>query len=129
MKIKVGDAELEAVMGVETLVVYEEEFGRDLLKDMFGKLEVDVDDLLDYEDAEAEGAEAEDAEEPGGGKLNLDFTQTNWTAMTRVLWASLKTADPAGIPPYRAWASSAGAFNMQEVITVLTPAAIQQFFR
>lgn len=126
MKLSVGGKELEAELGVETLVVYEEEFGRDLLQDMFGKVDVDVSKLT------AEAGDADEGDEPEetevGSVISVDFTQTNWTAITRVLWASLKTANP-WFPTYREWSKSVGGLNLQEVVNELTPVAIRQFFR
>lgn len=112
MKIDVGNGEVDAILGFETLVTYEEEFGRDLIQDFFGKAEVPVGD------------------EPDGSEktVTIDFTQTNWTAITRVAWAAIRTADP-DIPGYGEWIKGVGDMNLRELNEALFPEAIRKFFR
>ncbi len=108
MKITVGDREYEGTMGVGTLVLYEEEFGRDLIQDLFGKVTVD---------------------DGGDTALTIDYTQTEWTALLRVAWAAIRTKDPGSAPGFREWASSLGELNLNVLTEQLVPVAIRQFFR
>lgn len=112
MKIDIGGEEVEAELGFETLVTYEEEFGRDLIKDFFGKAEVPVGE-------EADGSE---------NTVTIDFTQTNWTAITRVAWAAIRTATPS-LPGYREWLKGVGETNLRELNEALLPEAVRKFFR
>lgn len=64
-----------------TCVIYEQEFGRDLIKDIYGKIDVTHVDSAGV----------------------LDFTQTNWTCVIRAFWAMVKTADPS-TPSFDQWA-------------------------
>ncbi len=109
MKITVGDKEYEGTMGVGTLVAYEEEFGRDLIQDLFGKVTV--------EDGGDEAA------------MTIDYTQTEWTALLRVAWSAIRTASPDAVPGFREWASSLGELNLNVISEQLVPVAIRQFFR
>lgn len=112
MKLDIGGEEVEAELGFETLVTYEEEFGRDLIQDFFGKSEVPVGE-------EADGSES---------TVTIDFTQTNWTAITRVAWAAIRTATPS-LPGYREWLRGVGETNLRELNEALLPEAVRKFFR
>lgn len=115
MKITIGDGrEIEVELGFETLVTYEEEFGRDLIQDFFGKSEVPVGDLA----GDGDGAET----------VTIDFTQTNWTAITRVVWAGARTADDK-VPGYREWIGTVSDMNLREANEALLPEAVRKFFR
>ena len=114
MKIDTGNGnEVEVELGFETLVIYEEEFGRDLIKDFFGKTEVPVGD-------EADGSE---------DTVTIDFTQTNWTAITRVVWAGARTAAGDGFPGYREWIRTVSDMNLRQASDTMMPEAIRKFFR
>ncbi len=81
-----------------TLMVYEQEFKGDLIKDVYGHINL------------AEGSEDFDDE---GNQIGFNFTVDNWTAYPRAFWAMLKTAEaiarsegrrvPA-VPRYESWA-------------------------
>jgi hypothetical protein len=111
MKITIGDDEAEAIFGVGTLAAYEEEFGRDLIQDLFGKVRV------------------EDPDKQGDDVLyTIDYTQTNWTALLRATWAGVSVADPA-TPPFKEWAKGIGEINLNELMNQVVPVCIRQFFR
>lgn len=111
MKITIGDAEHEAVFGVGTLVIYEEEFGRDLIQDLFGKVQVTDPD-----------GKADDV------LYTIDYTQTNWTALLRAAWAAIRAAEPS-TKPFKAWAAGIGSVNLNDLSNQVVPEAIRQFFR
>ncbi len=112
MKITIGEEDFEATMGVGTLVAYEEEFGRDLIQDVFGKVKVE-----DPKKAEEDGL-----------VMVLDYTQTEWTALLRVAWAAIRTADPS-LPGFKEWAAGVGEVNFNTISGQVIPAAMRQFFR
>ena len=85
---------------------------RDLIQDFFGKAEVPVGE-------EADGSE---------NTVTIDFTQTNWTAITRVAWAAIRTATPS-LPGYREWLRGVGETNLRELNEALLPEAVRKFFR
>lgn len=108
MRIDYGKGEVEAIMSVETLMVYEQEFDSDLIRDFLG--------LQDVSDDEAEGGES------------LDFRQVNWTALVRVLWASIKVADP-DTPSFKEWCRGLGDINLLKVNAALGAEVVRKFFR
>lgn len=120
MKISIGDKEYEATMGAGTLVAYEEEFGRDLIQDLFGKVTVD--------DAGDNGS-GKDDDGSAGVLFTIDYTQTQWTALLRVAWTAIRTADPSSVPGFREWTASLGELNLNALSEQLVPVAIRQFFR
>ena len=90
MKFEIGDnRELDIKVNFYTLYLYENEFGSDMIKDVFGVIKV------------------RELKEDDDGGFELDYTTTNWTALTRALWASAKCADE-DIPRYSEWAKTMG---------------------
>lgn len=132
MKIKIGDTEKEIILSVETLSIYEEEFNRDLIQDFFGKVDVRRGDLKDIAEEAVGDGEKEDEEvsEPSDDDLlfTIDYTSTNWTSITRVLWAALRTADRS-TPSYLSWIKTLGAINLNTINAQITPECMRQFFR
>lgn len=105
-EITVGGESRKAMASVLTLMLYEQEFGKGLIEDLFGKVE--------------NVAQDED--------VVIDFTATNWTAMARVLWACLKTADDS-LPGFAEWSRGADDLNMFEVAGKLNSLVNGAFFR
>lgn len=110
MRIDYGQGEQEAVLSIHTMMLYEQEFGRDIIQDLFGKAKVRKDE------------EEEDV------LFSVDYRDTNWTSAVRVLWAALKTADDS-LPPFSEWERSLGAVNLHVVAHALMQEALRQFFR
>lgn len=109
MKIDYGYGEKEIIVSVLTLTLYEQEFQSDLIQDLFGRVSV--------EDTDASENEI----------ILLDFSRTNWTAVTRCLWACLKTADPS-LPSFKSWASSLGKVNLFDLKEELIPVVMENLF-
>lgn len=109
MVIDYGEGEAEALMGVQTMTVYEQEFGRDIIQDLFGR-------------AVVRRQEVEDDVE-----FAVDYRDVNWTALVRVLWAAIRTADPE-TPPFAVWSARVGSLDLNAVNDALYPAAIGAFF-
>ena len=89
-KLTVDGKEYEAKVTFYTALLYEQEFGRDMLKDFIGVQTLDDD---------------------SSGTLSIDFTKVNWTAATKVLWAAMKTASDS-TEPDTIWVKKAGGVNM-----------------
>lgn len=116
MDIKINGEVKEAVFSLETLSLYEEEFGRDLLQDVMGKATFDP------------NAEAENAEKAERGVITIDYTEANWLAVIRALWAALKVADQS-LPSYKSWSKGISAVNMAYINNLVVPEVIDKFFR
>ena len=97
----------EVLFSVETLVTYEQEFGRDMIQDIIGRVA-----LRDDEE----------------GTTLLDFRDTNWTAVTRALWAGLKTADPR-VPSFSAWSKGVSGIDLYSLSNQVVTAVAESFFR
>lgn len=109
MLIDFGCGEVEATPCVKTLVIYEQEFGSDMVQDLFGRETVrrtDDSDVL----------------------FAFDYRDFEWTAALKALWASVKTADPS-TPPFRAWADSLGDVDLMEVVARFIPEVRARLFR
>ena len=105
MEFVINGEKVKADLSAYTFVVYEQEFGSDLLADVLGKVAVNDDDT----------------------ELYLDFTQTSWSKVSRAAWAMAKTVDES-IPSYNAWAKNAREFNMFELNTIIGEAISDAFF-
>lgn len=111
MLIDYGQGEREIAVSILTLMIYEQEFGGDMLKDLFGRVEIREDDLVD-----------------AGTTFTFDYTTYNWTAATKALWACLKTADDS-VPSFRTWASQVGDVNLYKAWLQLMPEVSRRLFR
>ena len=109
MNIDYGYGEKEIIASVLTLTLYEQEFKSDMLQDLFGRVTLDDTEMGENE------------------IIALDFTRTNWTAVTRCLWACLKTADPA-LPSFETWASSLDKVNLFNLKEELIPVVMENLF-
>ena len=87
-------SEVEYQATAYTLMVYEQEFGTDLIQDVYGRIDI------------TKAAQADD------GSIVLDYTVDNWTAELRCFWAMCKTAHDIAqaqgrkipdVPPYKVW--------------------------
>lgn len=124
-----GTGEVEILATAYTLVIYEQEFHSDPIKDVFGKHQLDG-EKAGVKDAAAAGSAA---------TLYLDFTQENWVEETRLLWAMVKTAnvlaDDRGdvapndrVPGYMEWMKRVGKVNMRDIADAVFDEAVDGFF-
>ncbi len=110
--IDYGDGEHEFICTALTCMIYEQEFVTDpnekitgdLIADTIGKVTLSSNDILHVTD---DGAYVTTV---------LDYTQVNWNAIFRALWAMLKTAQENGdkstpIPGFKAWQSTLMSFE------------------
>lgn len=111
MKFTIGEGrDLEISINFYTLYLYEQEFGSDMIQDTIGVVRV----------GEPKGGE--------DGVVELDFKSTNWTAMTKALWAACKCADD-GTEPYRQWARGLEGVNMYALSESFASLIFQELFR
>jgi hypothetical protein len=109
-EVKIGEEIRNAKVTFYTALIYENEFGKDMLKEFFG-----VQALSD--------PIAED-----GDVLSVDFTRINWTAASKALWAAIKTADES-VAPYGIWVKESSGANMWLVYEQLAAEIADCFFR
>lgn len=100
-----------AAAGLRALDIYEQEFGRDLIKDVYGVMEFTKADVTPDDEV----------------LVTLDFRKVNWTALVRAAWACLKNEDDS-IPPYKRWIAEASGLNLNELNTKAAPAFEDAFF-
>lgn len=106
-----------------TLVVYEQEFSRDLIKDVFGR--IDVTQALRNIDAE-------------GNTIAMDYTIDNWTAYPRAFWAMLKTSEAIckrdnrpclAVPSYTQWCLETRSIDMGQLSQIVFDECQRGLFR
>lgn len=92
-----------------TLVVYEQEFKSDLIKDIFGRIDV---------------RNAAKNFDENGNLVAMDYTIDNWNAELRAFWAMLKTSEaiakadgrPAEmVPPFIQWCLKTRSIDMGQI--------------
>lgn len=115
--------ERELVASAHTLMVYEQNFKRGMIEDVFGRISVEGHD--------------EDVTDDGYLRV-LDFTIDHWGAYVRALWAMLKSgADLARaegrqyvpIQNFEDWSIKATNLNMSDVSRVVIQECQRGFFR
>lgn len=107
-----GDTELEA--SVWTLVVYEQEFGSDMLGDLFGEVKfADDSGKFMVENGEVVG---------------IDYSKFKWTTCVKALWAASKAANP-DIAPFKDWAAKMKGINLFTVATKFVDELQKELFR
>lgn len=112
-----GSGPVEITATLYTLSLYEQEFGGDLIKDVFGRHTKD---------------EADD-------EVLIDMTTNNWNAEIKALWAMVKTAadlkDERGdlapndrVPSFKKWSKTVGKINVREIADAVVEEALDGFF-
>lgn len=111
MRIDFGQGEQEVIVSVATLALYEQEFnGADMIQDLYKKV------CIRKSDSDDDIIAA------------IDFRNVNWTALTKVLWAALKTADDDTLP-YKEWSVKVGDINLMDLNAQLGPEVERRLFR
>lgn len=113
-----GGSEHTAAAGLDALTVYEQEFHSDLIKDVYGIVDVTESDL---EGAVTRAGAADDV------ILTIDFTKTNWTAVLRAVWACLRSKD-SHIPSFATWSKQTEGLNLRDMNEAAIPAFEEGFF-
>lgn len=128
-----GTGEIEILATAYTLVIYEQEFHSDPIKDVFGKHQ------LDGSEEVGNGVERAASGDGSAATLYLDFTQENWVEEMKLLWAMVKTAnvlaDDRGdvapndrVPGYVEWTKRVGKVNMRDIADAVFSEAVDGFF-
>ena len=113
--------ERELCISAHTLMVYEQQFKRDMLKDVFGRITI-----------------SEDVVDDDGKVLIADYTQDNWTNYLKALWAMLRSgADLARsegrayeeVPPFDEWSMHATNLDMADISRVVVEGVQRDLFR
>lgn len=110
-KVEIGGKEYEAEVSFYTAQIYEAEFRADIIKDLFGEQDLSSPFELD-----------------GDEVVKIDFTTVNWLAMTKALWAALKTADDS-TPGYQVWMKKTSGTNLWVVQELIGAEVADCFFR
>ena len=92
-----------------TLVIYEQEFKSDLIRDVFGRIDLRR-AALNYDD--------------DGNPIAMDYTIDNWTHELRAFWAMLRTSyeiaraegrKATPVPPFTQWCLSIRDIDMGQI--------------
>ena len=118
-----GCGEREIVATAYTLLIYEQEFKRDMIKDVFGRIDLRK-AALNYD--------------KDGNPVVMDYTMDDWNAELRALWALLRTAQELAtrkgekrdaVPSFQKWVMDTGAIDMQLVSNAVVEECQRGFFR
>lgn len=109
--IAINGKTVKAEVSFYTAQIYEAEFKEDLIKDLFGVQ--DDSSLIEFQ---------------GDEVVRIDFTQINWLATMKVLWAAIKTVDDA-TPSYTRWMKKTQGVNLWEARQLLSDEVSDCFFR
>lgn len=106
-----------------TLVVYEQEFKSDLIKDVFGKIDLrNAQSLVDDE----------------GNIVVVDYTSDNWIAELKAFWAMLKTSEAIArrenrpclqVPSFVEWCITTRSIDMGELSRIVITELNRGLFR
>lgn len=110
-EVGINGKKTKAEVTFYTAQLYEAEFRSDLIKDLFGVQ--DDSSLVEFKGEEV---------------VRIDFTQINWLATMKVLWAAVKTADDK-VPSYAKWMKQTQGVNLWEVREFLSNEIVDCFFR
>ncbi len=92
-----------------TLVIYEQEFKKDLIKDVFGRIDI-RNAAKNFDD--------------DGNMIAMDYTIDNWMGELRAFWAMLKTSAEIArsegrqydnVPPFVQWCVKTRSIDMGQI--------------
>lgn len=126
-----GAGEREAIATAYTLMLYEQEFKADDAPGVTGNMIADVFGIIDLRKARTQV-------DAFGNVVVLDYTNDNWPAYLRALWAMLRTSSESkrarGIdvpltPRYEEWVKTVGQVNMSEIMSAVMDECNRGLFR
>lgn len=106
-----------------TLVVYEQEFKSDLIKDVFGRIDLRNSQTILDED---------------GNLVVVDYTSDNWIGYLKAFWAMLKTSEAIcrrenrpclAVPSFNQWSLETRSIDMAELSHVVIAELNRGLFR
>ena len=110
-EVSINGEKKKAEVSFYTAQLYEAEFRKDIIQDLFGQQNLSAPVEMDGEEV-----------------VSIDFTKVNWLSVAKVLWAALKTADES-TPSYTAWMKATKGLNMWLVQEQLAAEVVDCFFR
>jgi len=110
-EVSINGENKKAEVSFYTAQLYEAEFRKDIIQDLFGQQSLMTPIQMDGEEV-----------------VSIDFTKVNWLSVAKVLWAALKTADDS-TPNYTAWMKTTKGLNMWLVQEQLANEVADCFFR
>lgn len=121
-EVIIDGKKVKAEVSFQTAIIYESEFGSDMLQDVMGAHKAGEDSIVEFKTVE--GSDGESQVEVTG----FDFTRVNWGSLLKALWASIKTADPS-VSGYTAWANNTRGIDMLELNGIISDEIADCFFR
>lgn len=115
MQLDLGNGPVELEVSFWTLVVYETQFGSDMIGDLFGKVTATRDELAE------QGGEEPDT-------FTIDYTAYDWNAGVKAMWAAAKAAN-RDTPAYEQWCRSMSDLNMWPLMEQLKSEVLARLFR
>lgn len=106
-----------------TLVVYEQEFKSDLIKDVFGRIDLRNSQTVLDDD---------------GNLIVVDYTTDNWIGYLKAFWAMLKTSEAIcrrenrpclAVPSFNQWSLETRSIDMAELSSVVVRELNRGLFR
>lgn len=106
-----------------TLVVYEQEFKSDLIKDVFGRIDLRNSQTVLDDD---------------GNLIVVDYTNDNWIGYLKAFWAMLKTSEAIcrrenrpclAVPSFNQWSLETRSIDMAELSSVVVRELNRGLFR
>ncbi len=143
-----GTKEYPFMCTLGTASIYEQEFGTDLIADVYGKIDtatttaevISAEFVVERLVAANGGKELPkttmkliDEGFPAVASTVIDYTVDNWSAYIRALWAMLKTADIVNgtnnIPSFKVWQFQVTAIDMHELSHIVIDSCQKGLFR
>ena len=117
--VDIDGVKRDAKVTFYTAQLYEVEFRSDLIQDLFG-----IQTAEQSVEMEVEG----EGDDRDVRITKIDFTKVSWTAVMKVLWAALKTADKSA-PSYSEWMKTTSGVNLWLVQEQIGEEVSDCFFR
>ena len=114
MQLDLGSGPVDLEISFWTLVVYEQEFGGNMIGDLFGKAELVEESSAVYVN--------------GNGNIEIDYSQFDWTAGIRAMWAAARTHD-SRTPAFATWARSMHGVDIWPIAAEFVDAVRTELFR
>lgn len=112
-EISIDGKKVAGEVTFETAILYEQQFGSEMLSDLLGKQTSGANGVTTIDD---------------DGSMTIDFTIVPWNAVLKTLWAAIKTKDPK-TPGFDKWVKGLRGMNAFEARGALTLEVDDCFFR
>jgi len=124
---EINGEKVGAEVSFYTAQLYEAEFKRDLIQDLFGIQTAEP--SVEFNEI---GDKPEDVQKfldsPGDYIASVDFTKVSWNVVSKVLWAAIKTANPSA-PGFMQWSKATKGVNLWLVQEQIGEEVSDCFFR